>query len=548
MKINDESRRQFLKKTTFAASGMVGGITLPDLAQNKLKNSLTWEELAAQYECPNWFRDVKFGIWCHWGPQVVPESGGGWYARHMYMQDVGREIFGENAYPYHVNVYGHPSEFGFKDVINLWKAEKFDADSLIKFFKANGARYFVALANHHDHFDCFASTHHQWNSVNIGPKRDIVGEFKKASRKHSLYFGVTSHDNRHWKWWLPAFEADKYGEKEGIPYDGRMKKPEGKGKWWEGLDPANLYGPIPEKRTPELEKEMKENWLKRHLELVDKYEPDLLYYDSHGFSYGEYGKEVARRLYNNSLSKYDRIKAVMNIKSKMPGIVYDVERGGSSILEEKPWQSEITFASWFYKPDSPRRHNARTILEMLIDAVSKNGTLLLNVELRPDGTIPSVQREFIEIVGNWLRVNGEAIYETRPWKVFGDGRSIRGTEMNNSRNGVIGEAGADAANKKDGHHFNERTIESEPYAHDEVRFTTKGEMLYVLVINPAPGELIIPSLGRGDSKKPGKIKSVILLGEKQAVNFEQLQDKAIVMIPEITGNKYPIVLKIDGVL
>lgn len=248
----------------------------PSFGQTVAPKALSWDQLAAQYQCPEWFSEGKFGIWCHWGPQCVPQSGGGWYARHMYMEDVGGEQFGKNAYPYHLKTFGHPSEFGFKDVINLWKAEKFNADSLLRFFKKNRAKFFVTTANHHDHFDLFASTYHPWNSVNMGPHKDIVGEFEKATRMLKLPFGVTSHDNRFWSWWLTAFGADKYGPKKGIKYDGYLTKADGKEKWWEGYDPADLYGPPPEKRTPELETKMKENYLKRHLELVDKYKPDYI--------------------------------------------------------------------------------------------------------------------------------------------------------------------------------------------------------------------------------------------------------------------------------
>ena len=148
------------------------------IAQEK---ELSWDELASQYECPDWFRDAKFGIWFHWGPQSVPEQGGGWYARHMYMKDVGRQKFGKMANPYHLQTYGHPSEFGFKDIINAWKAEKFDAEALIKYSKKNGAKYIVALANHHDHFDLFNSSYHPWNAVNMGPKKDIIKAFADAT-------------------------------------------------------------------------------------------------------------------------------------------------------------------------------------------------------------------------------------------------------------------------------------------------------------------------------------------------------------------------------
>lgn len=506
---------------------------------NAQDKELSWDELANQYECPEWFRDAKFGIWFHWGPQGVPEQGGGWYARHMYMEDVGRQKFGKIARVYHEMTYGHPSEFGFKDVINTWKAENFDANALVQFSKKNGAKYIMALANHHDHFDLWNSTYHDWNSVKVGPKIDIIGEFEKASRSASLKFGVTSHDDRFLNWWKPAFGADKSGEYAGVSYDGRQTKEDGKGLWWEGLDPADLYGPVPEDRTPEVIQAIKENWEKRHIELVTKYQPDLLYNDGFNFSYGEYGREVCRTMYNNSLNKNGKIDAVMLLKRKEKGTVNEVECGGSNTLRAEPWQSEITFTDWFYKKDRIYTHNARTILEMLIEAVSKNGNLLLNIELNPDGTIPAEQIEIVEIVGDWLKINGEAIYESRPWNVFGDGKSVRGEEEDI----VQGELRNATADQKKGEHFNQRTTATPAFAHDEVRFTTCGDLFYIIVMNPAGGEFSIPSMGLSSETCRGKLKKMCRLDSGSTISFKQSDHKLSVDMPVVNGRSYPVVLK-----
>ncbi len=514
-------------------------LLVQSLAQERGTIELSWDEIAAQYVCPDWFRDAKFGIWFHWGPQAVPEQGGGWYARHMYMQDVGRQKFGKMARPYHEMTYGHPSEFGFKDVINVWKAENFDASALVNFSKENGARYIVALANHHDHFDLFDSSHHPWNSVNVGPKKDIIGEFETATRKAGLKFGVTSHDDRFLNWWLPAFGADTSGAKKGIPYDGRLTKEDGKGLWWEGLDPADLYGPVPEDRTAEKLEAIKQNWEDRHMELVDKYKPDLLYNDGFNFSYGDHGREVCRRMYNNSLNANGKIESVMLLKRLEPGTVNEVESGGSNTLRAYPWQSEITFTDWFYKKDRHLTHDARTILEMLIDAVSKNGNLLLSMELNPDGTIPQEIKKTVKTVGDWLKTNGEAIYETRPWKVYGDGKSVRGEEIETFdaelRNAV--------AAQKQGEHFNQRTTATPSYAHDEVRFTSKGDDFYIVVMNPTGGELSIPTLGTTSEVNPGKLKSLIQLYDGREIAFKQSPESLIMNMPAVNGSTYPVVLK-----
>ncbi|GIZ10215.1 alpha-L-fucosidase [Flavobacterium sp. UMI-01] len=506
------------------------------LAQEKEES---WDKLANQYECPKWFRDAKFGIWFHWGPQSVPEQGGGWYARHMYMQDVGKQKFGKMAYPYHLQTYGHPSQFGFKDVINLWKAENFDAEYLVNFSKENGAKYIVALANHHDHYDLFDSSFHPWNSVNVGPKKDIIGAFEKATRKAHLKFGVTSHDDRFLNWWEPAFGSDKTGGKAGIPYDARLKKADGKGLWWEGLDPADLYGPAPENRTPETIEKIKKNWLERHLELVNKYKPDLLYNDGLNFTYGEYGKEVARKLYSNSLKQNGTIDAVMLLKRKEKGTVNEVESGGSNTLRDEPWQSEITFTDWFYKKDRHLTHNARTILEMLIEAVSKNGNLLLSMELNPDGTIPYEIKEVVKTVGGWLKINGEAIYGTRPWKVYGDGKSVRGEKVET----VEGELRNATDSQKQGEHFNQRTTATPAFSTDEVRFTTKGNDFYIIVMNPSKGEFVIPSFGKSSKVNPGNLKTLIQIYDGRTIWFKQTQEGLNINMPAVNGESYPIVLK-----
>ena len=333
----------------------------------------------------------------HWGPQTVPELGGGWYARHMYMQDVGKESFGKNAYPYHLKTFGHPSEFGFKDVIHQWKAEKLDTDGLLKYFTENlGAKYFMALAHHHDNFDNWDSSHQQWNSVNVGPKRDIIGEFCASAKKVGVPFGVTTHDERFFDWNLPAFGADTSGDLKDVPYDGRLTKADGEGKWWEGLDPAELYGLPPEQRTPEWTEAWKKNWLLRMKELLTKYEPDYLWFDGRGFPYGDYGKEAFRYFYNQSLKKHGKIEAVIagKIPGGDPGILHDIEQGVESSISTDPWQSICTYTHWFYKKDDDLRHDANSTIQLLIDVVSKNGNFVLNVELLPDGTIPPDHKVF----------------------------------------------------------------------------------------------------------------------------------------------------------
>lgn len=505
------------------------------------EKKLSWEELREHFECPKWFTEARFGIWLHWGAQVQPERGGGWYARHMYMPDVKNETWGKNAYSYHCKTYGHPSEKGFKDVIHEWKAEKLNPDSLMMYFKSLGAKYFLVLANHHDHFDNFNSTYQPWNSVNVGPKRDIVGEFEKAAQKYKMPFGVTSHDDRFLTWWLPAFGHDKTGKYANVPYDGNMTKEDGKGTWWEGLDPACLYGLPPAQRTTEWIKSVKQNWLQRHIELITKYNIDMLWFDGFGFPYGEYGKELCTIYYNHHLRKNGKIDGLVAGKfTNEPSTIKDVECGGANKILPYVWQGTLTFNTWFYKKERSLKHNARTVIEMLIDMNSKNGNLLLNVELRPDGTIPEDHKVILDEIGAWVKLNSEAIYGSKPWRVYGDNLSSLKLvhKVNPSETDLENLKGMDEGNEQ----FNERTVNSPLYKHDEVRFIQKKGNLYIFVMNPKSGKIKIPKLGLNSNTR--KIKKIQMLGGNKNIIFVQNAENLILDVPSLRPNKYATVFKV----
>jgi len=514
------------------------------------EKELSWEEISNQYEIPAWFTDARFGIWVHWGAQTVPEYGGGWYARHMYMQDVGNQTFGKNAYPYHLKTFGHPSEVGYKDVANAWKAENLNTDSLLQYFTDDlGARYFMALAHHHDNFDNWNSTYQEWNSVNVGPKRDIIGEFNESAKKYGVPFGVSTHDERFFEWGLPAFGADTSGTFKGVPYDGYLTKEDGKGTWWEGMDPAALYGPPPEQRTPEWETSWKENWLRRIKDLVTKYDVELLWFDGRGFPYGEYGKEAFRTFFNNDLKKHGKINAV--ITGKIPGgdpaIIHDIEQGVETEIYPEPWQSICSYTHWFYKLDDPSRHDSRSTIELLIDVVSKNGNFVLNVELLPDGTIPPEHKAIMDEFGSWLKLNGEAIYATSPWKVHVD-NLFSGLVDSTAGNANAANTDLDAAKREESVQFNNRTIDSPPYGNEEVRFTTKGNVLYVFVLNPTDGEIALPALGLESEYNPNHIQTMKLIGSDEEIYFRQTNDDLTIHIPAQRPNRYAAVFEVKGAL
>lgn len=516
-------------------------------ACNAQEQTPSWEELSGQYEVPKWFTDARFGVWVHWGAQSVPELGGGWYARHLYMKDVGRESFGKNAHAYHLKNFGHPSQQGFKDVIHQWKAEKLDTDKLLQYFTEEmGAKYFMALAHHHDNFDNWNSSHHEWNSVNVGPKRDIIGEFSKSAKKYGVPFGVTTHDERFFKWGLSAFGSDTEGEFKGVPYDGHMTKEDGVGKWWEGMDPAKLYGLPPEQRTPEWTEAWKANWLMRMKELVTKYDVDYLWFDGRGFPYDDYGKEAFRTFYNNSLKKHGKIKAVIagKIRGGDPGIVNDIEQGVESKISAKPWQSICTYTHWFYKKDDDLRHDAKSTIQLLIDVASKNGNFVLNVELLPDGTIPADHKVILDDFGAWLKLNGEAVYATAPWQIHGDNLLSRLAD-DDSKKANAANSDAKPAKKKS-KQFNNRTKDSPEYGHQEVRFTVKDDLLYVFVLNPAAGEIELPALGLKSKYKAKQIQSVRMIGSDEAIKFKQTDGKLVLTVPAKRPTAYAATFVIKG--
>jgi alpha-L-fucosidase len=243
----------------------------------------SWKSLSSRYEVPDWFRDAKFGIWAHWSAQCVPEQGD-WYARNIYIE-------GTQQYKHHAEQYGHPSKFGFKDIYPLWRAEKWEPEKLMALYKAAGAKYFVALANHHDNFDSYNSKHQPWNSVALGPKKDIVGIWEKVTRKAGLRFGVSVHAAHTWSWYEKSQNSDTNGAFSGVPYDGKLTKAAGKGLWWEGLDPQDLYeqkhqrGPRmdwdwdPAKGSTIPDDAYRQKFFLRTKQLIDDYTPDFVYYD-----------------------------------------------------------------------------------------------------------------------------------------------------------------------------------------------------------------------------------------------------------------------------
>lgn len=447
-----------------------------------------------QYKYPEWFRDAKFGIWAHWGPQAVPRQGD-WYARRLYEE-------GGSGYRYHLEHYGHPSEFGYKDIIPLWKAERWDPDKLMALYKRVGARYFVSMASHHDNFFLWNSKIHRWNSVNMGPQKDVVGLWQEAARKYGLRFGVSEHLGASFTWFQVSHGADKKGPKKGVPYDGanpeyqdlyhRQAAPDDKG--W--LTKDSLF---------------QQQWLNSITELIDMYHPDLLYSDSE-LPFGETGRKMLAHFYNQDIVKNNgKLEAVYTCKHLISEgrWVRDIERGAMDTISIDPWQTDTSIGDWYYRTGQ-RYMTGTQVIQMLVDIVSKNGNLLLNVVQTPEGDLEQDVLDILEEIAAWIAVNGEGIYETRPWKVYGEGPSTKKQEK--GRFGGV------------------RDVRS--YQSSDIRFTAKGNYLYAFVMNTPEEDIKISSLGRKSPAGVKKIKSVSLLGSDEKIKWKQADDALVISLPE----------------
>ncbi|GGB18228.1 alpha-L-fucosidase [Mucilaginibacter rubeus] len=503
----------------------------------------SWDSLT-QYQVPDWFRDAKFGMWAHWGPQCQPERGD-WYARGMYQE-------GSDQYKYHVQKYGHPSKFGFKDVINEWKAENWNPDELVGLYKKAGAKYFMALANHHDNFDLYDSKYQSWNSTKLGPKKDLIGGWAKAAKEHGLPFGVTVHASHPWTWYEVAQRADKTGPLAGVPYDGKLTKADGAGKWWNGYDPQELYAQNhPLSKDSFDNNSMGSHWdwgngasvpskaycdkfLNRTIELIDKYGPELIYFDDTAlplWPVSDAGLKIAAHMYNTSIKKHGKLQAALFAKvlneQQRKCMIWDIERGQSNQIEPLPWQTDTCIGGWHYDRrifDNKGYKSAKTVVHTLVDIVSKNGNLLLNVPLRGDGSIDSEERAVVEGIGAWMQVNSEAIYGTRPWTVFGEGPAT------------------DSAAPINAQGFNEG--KGKPFGAEDIRFTVKGKTLYAAMLGwPTGNEAIVKKLAKGN--EAGNVSSVSLLGNGK-LSFEQTEAGLKVKLPEQAPGKDAFVLKIEG--
>jgi alpha-L-fucosidase len=444
----------------------------------------TWESLQA-YTVPQWFMDAKLGIFIHWGAYAVPAFNNEWYPRFMYRDEMSRK--GANFYQHHIERHGHPSQFGYKDFIPMFRAEKWDPEAWVDLFKRAGARYIVPVAEHHDGFPMYDCSFTNWNAAQMGPCRDTVAELAAAVRRVGLKFGVSSHRAFNWRYYTfsDAFDANN-------------------------PDYCKLYGvPHPEEAPTSYDFIL--DWYARTRELVDRFSPDVLWFDFgwHSDEFEPWRPRVVAYYYNHALA--NGYEPVLQYKDALPeGVaVLDIERGKLDDIRQHYWQTDtsVSYRTWCYIEDDEFR-TATTIVHDLVDIVSKNGNLLLNVGPRPDGTIPQEVVELLEEVGNWLEVNGEAIYGTRPWHTYGEGP----TRI--------------AAGK-----MTER--ENAPLTAEDIRFTTKDSNLYAICPQWPGQEIRIRSLGPHSSVSSNRIAQVSMLGSQEPLSWSQDENGLCIATPSV---------------
>lgn len=448
-------------------------------------------ESLKKYRVPEWFRDAKFGIWAHWGPQAVPRQGD-WFARRMYDEK-------DDAYRYHIEHYGHPSLFGYKDIIPLWKAERWDPEKLMALYKKAGAKYFVSMGSHHDNFFLWNSRLNRWNAVNMGPKKDVVALWQKAAKKQGLRFGVSEHLGASFTWFQASHGADAEGAMAGVPYDGS------------NLDYQDLYHA---KTLPEDKEWLTNNpafqleWYRSIKELVDNYQPDLLYSDSQ-MPFGDVGRTLISHFYNQDITKNNgKLEAVYTCKQPSGGLwVEDLERGVKDTVSEYPWQTDTSIGDWYYRTGQKYK-TATEVIQMLVDIVSKNGNLLINVVQTPEGDLEPDMLAILKEIGAWTEANGDGIYGTRPWKIYGEKPP---SQLPSSPR--------------------ERFDENYEFSAKDIRFTAKGDTLYAFCLGKPETDITIKSLARSSKLADKSIASVMMMGSKVKPVWKQTAAALVIKKP-----------------
>jgi len=499
--------KYFTLALIFLSFLVTGCISKP---HNNQKYKADWESIQ-NYKIPTWFQDAKFGIFIHWGPYSVPAFGSEWYPRFMYQDSTLWDPLHpektkpgtHNTYKHHVATYGLPSEFGYKDFIPMFKAEKFDAQEWMLLFKKSGAKYVVPVAEHHDAFAMYHSKVTPWNAVDMGPKKDIIGLLSKAAKEEGIKFGVSSHF---------AFNWDYYNHEDRFDTGNPAY--------------AQLYGPAHERYAPASE-EFMDLWWRRTKDIIDNYKPEILWFDFYldRPEFTPYHPKLAAYYYNKGIEWNKEVvlqtKNYKHVSFPEGTNVLDIERGKLSDIRKDTWQTDTSVGknSWCYV-DNWKSKTANSIIDDLIDIVSKNGNLLLNVGPKADGTIPDDQKNVLLEIGEWLSINGEAIYNTRPWEKFGEGPTV----------------------VENGHHSEGKNKE---FTSEDIRFTQTENALYAIVLDVPQGKnILIKSLANCSAINNRTIKSVECVGDETKVTWELKNDGLQVVNANGFKGKNALVVKI----
>jgi alpha-L-fucosidase len=513
----------------------------------------TWESIHAHYgDTPSWLREAKFGFWVHFGPQAEGMSGD-WYAKRLYEE-------GEPGYANHIRDFGHPATpgHGYKDLLQTWNPAAYDPESLVKLYHDAGARFLFIQGVHHDNFDLWDSAYQPWNSVNMGPKRDLLGEWVNAVRRAGMYYGITFHHEYTWWWWESAFRSDSAGVYAGIPYDGSLVYAPLSGQWWEAYDLRMLYGVnfreyrgigtnryAPDRgifsNHQEYARWYAANWALRILDAINKYDPDFIYTDGNDtqpFSGKKSGTgykcDAAQRViasyYNQALSRRGKAEVFSIVKfhpAGRRGIVTTFEnRFPKEIKTDQAWIGENPVGDWYYGPGYV--YDAGAVIRFLLECVSRDGCYAVSIPIRPDGSLDPDCREMLRDIGDWMKVNGVGIYGSRAWKTWGEGKDGHLQTM--------------PAGKID------RKLADFRFNDGDFRFTRgKDGALYVYCMTvPEEGaQLSVVSLGKNAGLLDRPVQSVELLGCRDALQWTQRAEALHVVFPGNAGLKTAVCFRIE---
>ncbi|MFY0654209.1 MAG: alpha-L-fucosidase [Cyclobacteriaceae bacterium] len=480
---------------------------------------LDWSNL--EHETPDWFLDAKFGIYCHWGPYSVPEFENEWYAHWMYVNENNPEYpRNEKFYKHHVETYGPLNEFGYKDFIPMFTAEKFDPAAWAELFKNSGAQFAGPVSEHADGFAMWDSKLTEWDAKDMGPKRDIVGELAKEIRERDMKFVATFH--RHWlPGWYPTW--DETTDASDPKYAGLYGPKVSKGDFQYPPNPYEIDEGV-NRYYPLASDTFNKDWVARLKEIIDNYDPDLVWFDNRMDLIGEkYRREFLEYYYSEAEKKNQDVVVTYKFYDLPVGTaVLDLERARMSEKKEFPWLTDdsIDWKAWSHISD-PNYKTTNRLIDFLVDVVSKNGCLLLNITPKANGEIPEPVQERLLELGDWLKINGEAIYGTRPFKIYGEG----------------------PAEVTEGHLSENKNPDNTA---EDIRFTTKGDVLYAIVLDWPDESVSIKSFAKGNKLLDNNISAIELLGSDAKLSWEQTDEGLSINLPEEKPGEHAFVFRIKG--